>query len=561
MKIERPYSPDFKKSEEYTVLSPESIVSEAEVAKETQVVIDQKSGKIVKIGDPRDVRDWLAAEEKEAGRGVGETIEGGDVIAGLTDAHQHPIMYAVHKLMGAQYVHGFKKSEVLKKVQESAKLIDDPSKPLFFIGLDTSQVKDLTENDLSQMAPGRDIVVFDASMHGGVVSSEMGKKIQALADSAKEPLAGYLKPDGNFSEEYGLKALAIAESAYSIENMEQSIDMQLEKYLCQGITSMHDLLPGTTNGFIAALLARKKWKEKNMAFPITRFHLREDQIQEIGRQLPELERAGLLDQEEFSELVGLKLFADGSFGTHTAKMGEPYNDYAQGGSGGRGIFFDTIEKMNGAMKIAQRHGIKSVATHAIGDEGIQRAIEVARQWIDIGEKNKFEPNFRIEHFELPLPTGQILKSVKELGAWVVPQPNFLLDYVYKDRLGDRTRWICPHQEIMKTGIPMMFGTDGMPDSMLYAIYLATHAGEQHQRLSLLQALMASTITAAHFEGDARGEIKEGHRADIIVADPSLIHALSSNGIQDFGYNQERIAEMERTIRKVYKNGVEVASRI
>jgi hypothetical protein len=442
-----------------------------------------------------------------------------------------------------------------------AKLDDDPSKPIFLVGLDTSQVKNLTERDLSQMAPGRPVVVFDASMHGGVVSKEMGKKINVLADSAKEPLAGYLKPDGNFSEEYGLKALAVAESTYSIESIERSIDTQLEKYLNQGITSMHDLLPGTTNEFIAALLSRKKWKEKNIEFPITRFHLRKEQIQEIGKRLPELERAGLLDQTEFSELVGLKLFADGSFGTHTAKMKEKYHDHVHGNEGGRGIFFDTIDKMNKAMKVAREHGIKTIATHAIGDEGIQRAIEVARRWIDMGEKNEFEPTFRIEHFELPLPVDQTLKDIKELGIWVVPQPNFLLDYVYKDRLGDRTRWICPHQEIVKAEIPMMFGTDGMPDSMLYAIYLATHAEEPRQRLSFLQALLASTITAAHFEGDARGEIKEGHKADIIVADPKLIHTLSSDGAKDFGYDQERITEIEKMIRRVYKGGVEVASRI
>ena len=146
-----------------------------------------------------------------------------------------------------------------------------------------------------------------------------------------------------------------------------------------------------------------------------------------------------------------------------------------------------------------------------------------------------------------------------MGVWVVPQPNFLLDFVYKDRLGERVKWICPHGEIVNQGVPMMLGTDGMPDSMLYAIYAATHAGEEHQRLSLPEALFASTVATGRFEGTNRGMLSEGQQADIIVADPTLINQLAA-GDPDIGWNPAKIAELEGSIRSVYKTGVQVYGR-
>ncbi len=548
----------------FTLLAPETVVSGGEMLRETQVVVDPRIRRIVKVGPPDDVRDWLDAERKEKGNMVGERVEGGAVLAGLTDAHQHPLDFAFLKLVGTGDVSRMEKADVLRKLGRMAKEKEDPTKPLVLIGLDTTKVKDLTNVDLERIAPNRDVLVFDNSFHAGVISNRMGEKLRILAKQSSQKPAGSFKRDGTFSEGYAIKAIEVAEAAYSIENIEQAIDTQVEGYLTQGITSMHDLLALTNNQFIAALRSRKRWGEKGLEFPVTRFHLRPEQLVEIGKLMPSLERAGLLDQTEFPQIAGIKLLADGSFGSHTAKMSEEYEDHQHGGKSGHGIFYDTVRQMNEGIKLAREHGLSNVAIHAIGDAGIQRSLNVAQKWIEKGRSGEIDPiRFRIEHFELPLPIEKTLRRVKDLGIWVVPQPNFLLDYVYKDRLGDRTRWICPHQEIVNAGIPMMFGTDGeagMSDSMLYAIYLATHAPEEQQRLSLTQALLASTVTTAQFEGDERGLMKAGHKADIIVANPSLLRKLAE-GESDVTYNADKIAELEGTIERVYKGGTQVYSRI
>ena len=536
----------------YTVLSPEKAIVGKEVVSDFKAVIDPEIGTIIKAGGTNDVNEWLAAEGKR-GKHISRTEEGGNVIAGLTDAHEHPILYGSLELLKAISLADCKtKEEVLDRIRTASKEIEG-DKPLVAIGMDNSKVRDLVGADIDRVFGGREVVVLDRSFHGGVVSQSMAREIERLAQT--RDFAGYLKKDGSVSEEYGLSALEIAQARFSVDQVSEVVENKLDGYLRQGITSVHDMIIQTPLELEAALILRKKWKdERGIEFPITKFHLRPEMIEHLGKNMDELQKLKLISWEEMPDLIGMKLLADGSFGSYTAKMGEPFL-----GGKGRGLWFDNIEKINKALQIAREHGITNVAMHAIGDEGIRRALETARKWQDIAARGASSPSFRIEHFSLPLPMQQTIAEARNMGVWVVPQPNFLLDFVYKDRLGERVKWICPHGEMVNQGVPMMLGTDGMPDSMLYAIYAATHAGEEHQRLSLPEALFASTVATGRFEGTNRGMLSEGQQADIIVADPTLINQLAA-GDPDIGWNPAKIAELEGSIRSVYKTGVQVYGR-
>jgi len=191
-----------------------------------------------------------------------------------------------------------------------------------------------------------------------------------------------------------------------------------------------------------------------------------------------------------------------------------------------GIGIPQLEEMKRAAELIAKHGLNQLAIHAIGDKGIQQAVELAQHWVHLAEQGKFDPTkMRIEHFELPTPLDKVLSKTKNLGIWVTPQPNFLLDYVYEDRLGERVKLLCPHQKILDYKVPMMFGTDGMPNSMLYAVWSATHAPEAKQRIKFEDALFAATQAVGQYEGNIRGTLKEGAPADIIVADPAILAKL------------------------------------
>ncbi len=550
-----------------THFAPEQAEGDKPAAQDLQIIVDSRSGRIAKAGDPRDVRLWLEAETQRAAEGIApkfteEKVTGGALFAGLTDAHTHPAFFSALEVKKPTYLFGLtKKDEVLAALKKAA---DDPErqeKSIIAIGLNTADVADLSADEIKDTVGDRQVLVVDLSFHGGVVSNPMAARLKEQTQKSSQRLSGFLEDNGVISEQYVIEALKITDAEDSIEQVEEATEANLDRLIKSGVTSVHDMLPMTADHFIATLHLRQKWlKERGMEFPIRRFHLNPLQLKEITERMPEIERLGLLNRDELPGLVGLKLLADGSFGSYTAKVSEPYT-----GTDKRGLYYDQIGPMNEAMELAAKHGINSTAMHAIGDEGIQRAIATARQWIKLAEQHKFDPQFRIEHFELPIPLKETLKETRSLGIWVTPQPNFLLDYVYEDRLGERTRLICPHREILNEPVDMMFGTDGMPPSMLYAIYLSTHAENESQRLSFKEALLASNLTAAQFEKDDRGSLREGNKADIVVADPSLIRQLASDTPDVRRYQQgasanQKVAELEGQIRRVYKSGVEVYRR-
>ncbi len=497
---------------------------------------------------------WLCSE-KERGRDS-ITIEGGVALPGLTDAHMHPLYFPILHAMGATTLAGMSKQEVLQTIKERHQSFADQSVPLLFLNLDTTKVQNLTAAELSFVGE-RDVAVIDASSHGGIASAALCKKLEERTKTNKE-LVGRLHRDGVFTEDYSGEALAILQESFAEEFFERTIEQHLLGSFSKGVTAIHDLLPLNLSALMAGLKLRRNWQSKGRGrFPITRFFVRPEHARSISLALNDLEKEGILTEGEWRDLVGIKLFADGSLGSRTALLAEEYSDRREY----YGIEYDDTKRMEAAIRLACDLGLKSVAVHAIGDAGIEHAMFAQQIWWQATAKAGVEGTFRIEHFELP--TEPLLRLVKQSGAWVVPQPNFLLDCRYKDRLGKRVEDICPHNDILRHGIPMMFGTDGIPDSMLYAIYLSTHAQNPNQRIGLLEALNASSATAAAFDKDNRGVLEENQQADLIIADAELIDRLSP-GQPDISHNEletsAMVGQLEASIRCVYKSGVEVYNR-
>lgn len=519
-----------------------------------EVVVDRTTGLIAHVSDPDDTSAWLAAE-KQLGRDA-DQVKCDLLMPGITDSHMHPLLFPMLEAMNATTCQGMSEQQVFATIEAAHKAQADNTLPLVFTDLDTSKVNNLTASDLDRLTNNRDAIVVDASLHGGVVSSSLGTKLSQELGS-KTMSAGCLSKDGTLTESYVLEALTLIQSFHPAGIFERKMEQDLHHNFSIGVTSIHDLIPLNLNSFLTALKVRRRWREQNQGdFPITRFYMRPEQVIAIGNQLADLESEGLFSEAEFREHVGIKLFADGSFGTRTALLSDEYIDH-----GGHGIIYDTDDQMNHALSVAGQYGLKTIAVHAIGDAGIRRALDLAKLWMAERGESANDCRFRIEHFELATQT--IIDETKEIGCWVVCQPNFLLDVRYADRLGSRVEMICPHKEIVSRGIKTMFGTDGMPNSMLYAIYLATHAKHESQRITFAQALAASTRTAAIFEGDIRGEIAAGKKADLLLADRQLFTMMSA-GNPDIAETAEevgrKVSELEGMVQSVYKNGRQVYIR-
>src|SRR5207244_5433515 len=143
------------------------------------------------------------------------------------------------------------------------------------------------------------------------------------------------------------------------------------------------------------------------------------------------------------------------------------------------------------LETAHRAGLRT-ATHAIGDAASR---PVAETLADVQEENPREPmRHRIEHYELP--DEETLRLTKDAGLIASCQPNFIGQWsgpgdVYETRLGmDRLRKNNPFRRIARLGIPLCFGSDGMPYGPLYGIHWAVNGYFEDQRLSPEDAFRA-----------------------------------------------------------------------
>lgn len=556
----------FKPESVFMPKSPES--RELEERKELEFVSDAKTGEIVKIGDPRDVKEWIQAKREEDPN-LKVSIETGEVVLpGITDAHNH-LVYGTLDVIQAGYVSGIKSSE--KMISAICQQIGegDRSIPKVILDHNTAAVPEIWREDLDEASPNKPICLVDMSFHGARLNSVMLKLVGEAAEKERQSghkLTGTLNgKNGQATEGYVLLAIQIAESYYGVEKIAEGMKGELDKWINQGITNIHEMFPLSWEDFTATLLAKKQWEgERKTEFPVRQIFMAPVLVEKLHQQQRKLEKSGLFDPNKDWQMMGFKLLADGSIGSHTAMMQEPYTDV-----GGKGIEYHSTKELNEAIQMARKYGMDKIAMHAIGDAGIYRALETAKKWRALAESSKIDPSkFRIEHFELS-GSEKLLDETKKMGIWVNSEPNFLTDYIYEDRLSGRITQICPHADILQKGIPMHFGSDGMPSSALFGIWAATHHPNPKQRISFEQALSAYSLMAADYEHSGRGRITEGSSVDIVILNKATLNAMlqGEGDPEEFkklgsepDFRRDKVSSLEAGIAKVFRQGRLVSNK-
>jgi len=541
------------------LLSPE----EAYTAKAEKNEIEKTkevTGNIEKVGDQRDMNEYLEAKKIEDPSLKVEIVDGGVAMSSGEDAHYH-MFYSEFDDLEAGYAFGAtSNSEVIDIARQEAKK-GNKDIPKLILGHDTESAPDIKGSDLDEVAAGRPTALVNTSFHSVVANKEMMAMIKRLADKEQEAgrrVGGSLDTKtGIATEGFALLAIQVAESHLGIEKISEGMERQLDKMIKQGITNVHDLTPASMDSLIATLVARKRWEEdRKTEFPVRQFFIRPEIMDQLMQRQKELERAGLFDPDRDWPMIGYKLLADGSLGSHTAMLEKPFLD-----KNTRGVEFDDLETINKVIKQAQEYGLERVAMHAIGDRAIDRALKTAEKWVRLAEEAKMDPTkFRIEHFMM---SAGKLDQAKSLGVWANSEPNFAAsDYFhYEKRLGkERIDLICPHADILQKGINMHFGSDGMPTSVLYGLWAATHHPNPKQRISMEEAMVAYSLMAAEYENKGeRVGIREGAQANIMILNKEtmneLVREASPEEIRQFGEDQSGKADdLEKGISKVIRQG-------
>ena len=235
--------------------------------------------------------------------------------------------------------------------------------------------------------------------------------------------------------------------------------------------------------------------------------------------------------DDFIKLGGVKAFADGSLGSATAWMYEPFAD----DPANRGIPLPLMSppaKMESLAKGADQAQIQ-ICIHAIGDRAIAEILDI---YVRLGGGNPAARRFRIEHAQHMRP--QDFARFAKLGVIASMQPYHAIgDGRWAEkRLGhERARWSYAWRSMLDAGAPLAFGSDWpvAPLSPILGIYAAVtratldgkHPGGwfPEQRLTVEEALRAYTQGSAYaaFQENDKGSIIPGKLGDVVVLSDDL----------------------------------------
>ena len=233
--------------------------------------------------------------------------------------------------------------------------------------------------------------------------------------------------------------------------------------------------------------------------------------------------------DEWVRIGGLKGFVDGSLGSHTAAMLQPFSDSPKDS----GLFVTPPESLYARTLGADKAGLQ-VMVHAIGDRAIRIQLDnYERVEKENGPRDR---RFRIEHAQHIAPSDiprfgslHVIASMQPYhemddGRWAEP----IIGH-------ERSKTTYAFKSILDAGARLAFGSDWSvaPPTPIEGIYGAVtretldgkHPGGwiPEQKITVEDALRAYTSGSAYasFEDNIKGTLEPNKLADFVLIDRDL----------------------------------------
>ncbi len=475
-----------------------------------------KDGRIVAIGDESSCR---------AAAGDGATVidaGGRATMRGFFDAHAHLMSGGVSELQ--LELKGARSEEEM--IERLAKWRETLPSDEWIIGrgwdhtLFPNQTWP-TRANFDSLAPNTPMLLWRVDGHSALANGA-ALRVAGIDESAHDPPDGMLMRDKDglltgILKEGAVNLVASHIPPRSFERKLQGTKRALEHCARFGITSCTD--HGGDPDVYFELLKRGELT--------CRIDLWVDLADDLK---PAIElRSRLEPVAEWIRFQTLKGFVDGTFGSRTSAMFEPFHDDA----GTSGVLRTDVKVLTDRVIAADAAGFQ-VALHAIGD----RAVAIALDAFEAAQAKNgtIDRRDRVEHAQVLRESD--IPRFKKLGVTASMQPCHLLtDRRFAvDRIGqDRAKFSYAWKALADAGALLAFGTDYDVESLdpmrnLFAAVTreaedstAEKAYFPEQCLSLDAALAAMTVggaMAAHREKEL-GPLVVGSLADLVVLDQAL----------------------------------------
>ncbi|MFF0077826.1 amidohydrolase [Streptomyces sp. NPDC005494] len=212
------------------------------------------------------------------------------------------------------------------------------------------------------------------------------------------------------------------------------------------------------------------------------------------------------------------LFVDGSLGSHTALLHEPYADAPHTGSA-RLDAGHIAAHVTACTEAGLQAGF-----HAIGDAAVSAVVAGVRAASEtLGLARVRAARHRVEHAEMLTP--ETVAAFAELGLTASVQPAFDAawggpDGMYAQRLGaERAATLNPYAALLRAGVPLAFGSDSPVTALdpWGTVRAAAHHRTPEHRVSVRAGFTAHTRGGWRAVGrDDAGVLVPGAPADYAV---------------------------------------------
>ncbi|HST48907.1 MAG TPA: amidohydrolase family protein [Jatrophihabitans sp.] len=454
---------------------------------------------------------WLGEDASATTMSADRTVDldGALVIPAFVDSHFHTTDTGL-SLSGLELGTAGTLAEALRAVERAARA--SGGRPLLGSGWDETRWPEgraPTAAELDRASYGGVVYLARTDAHSAVVSSALLASVPGIAG-----LDGY-SPDGRLTKAAHHAARAVARSAITAGQRAELHRTALRHAAACGVAAVHEMAGPEISSAedLAALLAL---------------------VREAGEPYPEVygywgELRGAAAAAELGAIgAGGDLFCDGSIGSHTAGMLEPYVD--RPGECGY-LRYETAELAEHLVECTEA-GLQG-GFHAIGDAATGQVVDAMRLAAERLGARVATAGHRIEHAELITDVPALAAS----GLIASVQPAFDATWggahgMYAQRLGaERAGRLNPLAALAAAGTPLAFGADSpvTPVDPWGAVRAAIHPTNPAHALSPRAALAAHTRggwRAARAEQDSSGVLAPGSPASyaVFAAGPLAVDA-------------------------------------
>jgi len=481
------------------------------------------NARILAVGSDAEIQPYAGRNTKII------DLKGRLAVPGMIDSHAHFIQGGF-QLLSLDLKDARSEEEFTRRIGEGAKSL---SAGRWMLGGDwDEQAWASAKLPVRQMidAVTGDHPVFLSRYDGhAALANSLAIKLAGVTRATPDPVGGLIvrdaagEPTGIFKDD-AQELIAKVIPPPTEAEMAEALRAGLAEAARVGLTSVHsitvdaDSYNGSFTGEVQLLRRAEQegWLSCRMyeVVPILRWE--------------KLRDAGLTHDmgDDFIKMGAVKAFADGSLGSATAWMNEPFADDPTN----RGLPLSLMNppaKMEALARGADQAQIQ-ICIHAIGDRAIEEILDMYQR---LGGDHPWAHRFRIEHAQHMRPED--FARMGKMGIIASMQPYHAIDdgrWVEK-RLGrERARWSYAWRSMIDAGAPLAFGSDWpvAPLSPILGIYAAvtraTLDGKHpegwfpEQRITVEEALRAYTQGSAFaaFQENDKGSIAPGKLGDVVV---------------------------------------------